>query len=285
MEAFFQEWKSSFILAYRSIILSSVVLVISTFSLQGQDYHRIITLSSSLTNFICLLESTDELIGCTTYCEIPETLEVTKVATAITVSVEKVFTLKPDLVLATILTKPETIQKLRQLGIRVELFNTPVSFDEICEQLLRVGTFTGKDDLARQIIVREKQKIRKLQALIPSNPEKPSLFFQIGANPLFSVLSGTFMDDYITMAGATNIAADYRKGSVNRESILLRNPDIIIIASMGILGEQEIETWKKYPGLSAADNNMILLVDANKACSPTPVQFVEILQEIIEFIY
>lgn len=266
-------------------MLTSVMFGLVALSLQGQDYHRIITLSPSLTNSICLLESTDKLIGCTSYCEIPENLEVTKVATAITVSIEKVFTLNPDLVLATTLTKPETIQKLRQLGIRVELFHTPVSFDEICEQFIKVGILTGKEELARKIIDREKQKIRELQTRIPSKQEKPSMFFQIGANPLFSVLSGTFMDDFITLAGASNIAADFQKGTVNRESILLRNPNIIIIALMGILGEQEIETWKNYPGLSAAENNKILLVDANKACSPTPVQFGEILQEIIEFIY
>ncbi|MEA1876573.1 MAG: helical backbone metal receptor [Bacteroidota bacterium] len=271
--------------AFRSLILTFLIFCLTITGLRGQEHHRIVTLSASLTNFIFSLEASDKLIGCTSYCELPENLEVTKVASAITVSIEKVFTLNPDLILATALTKPETIQKLRQLGIRVELFNTPVSFDEICEQFIKVGKLTGKEELAHKIIYHEKQKVRELQTRIPLDQEEPSIFFQIGSKPLFSVLSSTFMDDFITLAGARNIAADFQKGTVNRESILLRNPDIIIISLMGILGEQEIETWKKYPGLSAAENNKILLVDANKACSPTPVQFVEVLQEIIEFIY
>ncbi len=263
----------------------AALLWLAAFPLYSQGYPKIITLSPSLTKSLLSLGISNRLIGCTTYCILPDTCKIPTVATAITVNIEKVFSLQPDLVLATSLTMPETIQKLRQLGLHVEVFNTPKSYEEICEQFIEVGRVTGKEKEARSIIDLEKQKVSSILERVPKGNSKPTIFFQIGANPIFSVLSGTFMDDFITMAGGKNIASDFKHGTASRESILIRNPDIIIVTTMGIFGEQERKEWGKYPELNAARNHKILVVDADKACSPSPDHFREILKEIIDFIY
>ena len=53
------------------------------------------------------------------------------------VSIEKILSLKPDLVLATGLTQPQQLNKLRELGIRVEQVKQPVSFSAICQEFSR----------------------------------------------------------------------------------------------------------------------------------------------------
>ena len=93
------------------------------------------------------------------------------------------------------------------------------------------------------------------------------------------------MDDYITYAGAQNIAFDFTIGSITRESVLLRNPDVIFIVSMGIIGEEEKKNWEKVKELNASKNKKIFILDSDKACTPTPVTFVETLETIINLTY
>jgi len=72
------------------------------------------------------------------------------------------------------------------------------------------------------------------------------------------------------------------QGTLTRESVIAGNPDVIFIVTMGITGEEEKKIWERYKGLSAADHRQIHIIDAEKACSPTPVTFVETLDTICQ---
>ena len=50
-------------------------------------------------------------------------------------------------------------------------------------------------------------------------------------------------------------------------------------------GSEEKEKWQKYTQLNAVRNDRIFLLDADKACSPTPITFIESLEDIIRMIY
>ena len=106
------------------------------------------------------------------------------------------------------------------------------------------------------------------------------LFRSIGANPLFTVLENTFMDDFITFFGGRNIATGLRRGTLNREFVLQSNPDVIIIMEMGIAGEQEKKIWENYPFLNAVKNNRIFFIDADIASSANPPDFLKTLEAI-----
>jgi len=54
---------------------------------------------------------------------------------------------------------------------------------------------------------------------------------------------------------------------------------------MGILADKEKEIWKKYENLNAVKNNRIYIIDAYKLCSPTPVSFVETLEELVNILH
>ena len=88
------------------------------------------------------------------------------------------------------------------------------------------------------------------------------------------------MDDFITLLGAENIAGQLTGGTVTREFVIANNPDYIFIATMGIVGEEEVKIWKKYPNLTATRQGHIYIIDADKACQPIPSYFVETLQEM-----
>lgn len=111
------------------------------------------------------------------------------------------------------------------------------------------------------------------------------MFIQIGANPLYSVYPGLFMNDYMEMSKSQNIAADLTTGSITREAVVLRNPDVIFVVTMGIVGDEEKRNWEKFKQVNAVKNKKIFIIDSDLACTPTPITFVKTLETIIDLTY
>ncbi len=264
--------------------LSFLAIVFLPMMVFSQAINRIVSLAPSLTMNIYYLDSKQKIVGCTSYCEIAKPDKKEIVGSATTVNIEKIVSLKPDLVVAHSITKPEVIDKLRKMGLRVEIFNTPKSFDEICSQFLRLGIMIGKTEKAKSIIAQTKTRVETIKA---KHKGKAALkiFFQIGADPLFTVMTNTFMNDYMLLCGGTNIAADLKAGSIGRETVLKRNPDAIFIVTMGIAGNEEKAIWQKYNQLSAAKRKQIFIIDSNQACTPTPLSFIATLETIDKLLF
>lgn len=275
-------------LIYILIVLTLVVSCNSSTTDKKKDDVdglRIISLAPSVTKEIIDLGLRDNLVGVTSYCKISSENKELIIGTAVDVNIEKVLLLKPDIVFATGLTTQNNIETLRNNGIKVYEVPKLKSFNDICTHFIELGQLVGKEDVAELIVKESKETIDSLKMLITTKDQRETMFFQIGAKPLFAVIPNTFMDDYITFSNCDNVVSDLTKGTVTRESILKRNPDIIFIATMGILGDQEKQEWKKYEELSAAKNNKVFIIDSNLACTPTVLSFIESLEIIVDKIY
>ena len=192
--------------------------------------------------------------------------------------------LKPDLVLAMLLTKPQDIETMKRLGIKVEIIPTPKNFEEICSQTIHIGKLLGYENKANSVVEKSKLTVDSLIQISRQKVGKQKIFFQLGANPIFTVLENTFMNDFILLCNGENIANGLTKGSVTRESVLMKNPDVIIVATMGGFGAEEKKLWKSYKGLKAAKNNKIFLIDSETSCSPTPVNFIKAFTDVVKFV-
>jgi iron complex transport system substrate-binding protein len=247
--------------------------------------QRIISLGPSISESIYLLGLGDRLVGVTTYCERPPDVRLKeKVGSVIEIDTEKILALKPDLVLATSLTNPKAVEKLRRLGIRVSRLSSPKNFEELCEQFLELGRISGREFIAREIVENVKAKVSHLRQGVKGLP-MPKVFVQVGAKPLFTIPGDSLINDFIKFAGGLNIAQNSPSGFYTREEVLRSDPDVIIIVTMGISGEQEKEIWQRYRTLPAVKNNRIYIFDSYRLCSPTPVSFVETLEQIIVLLH
>jgi len=260
------------------------ILLVVQMIVQAQQAKRIVSLVPWVTKSLYLMGEQSRLVGCTSFCPVEASDHIPVVANAMSVNIEKTFTLKPDVVIASSLNKPETIDNLKKLGIKVVMQPYPKSFDEICTYFVQIGDLVGQGAKARQIVDQQKARLAKLKAGIPSG-KTPNLFIQIGAKPLFCAVPGTFMEDFIRFSGGKNIASELKLGSVTREYVLKQNPDVIFIVTMGIVAQEEKDTWLSYQSLSASKSKKIFILDADKTCSPTPILFVEALEEMIKLMY
>ena len=261
-----------------------LILIVCQLAVQAQQAKRIVSLVPWVTKSLYLMGEQSRLVGCTSFCPAEASDHIPVVANAMNVNIEKTFTLKPDVVIASSLNKPETIENLKKLGIKVVLQPYPESFDEICAYFVQIGELVGQGVKAKAIVDQQKVRLAKLNASIPSG-KNPNVFIQIGAKPLFCAVPNTFMEDFIRFSGGKNIANELKLGSVTREYVLKQNPDVIFIVTMGIVAQEEKDTWLGYQSLSASKSKKIFILDADKTCSPTPILFVDALEEMIKLMY
>lgn len=259
----------------------SLLLIMCITTLSAQKHKRIISLAPSLTQSLYYLGAQDKLVGRTTYCVAAENDNVEIVATAVTLNMEKAISMKPDLVLVLGLTDAQDIETLRKFGIEVEVFDSPKSFNDICDQFIQLGKVVGKSAKAKKIVAESKERIKDIQKERKGKPS-PKIFFQVGSNPLFTVTRNTFMDDYINLMGGTNISGNLTKGIIGREFVVAKNPDYIFICTMGIVSDQETKVWKSYTSMNAVKKNRLFTINADIACQPTPVTFVKTMEVMNE---
>jgi len=269
-----------------AIILFNIFSASFCFSQEAPFYpQRIISLGPALTEQIYLLDAQDKLVGVTRYCQRPaQAQEKEKVGTVLEANLEKIAYLEPELVLATGLTNPKTIEKLKRLNINVVSFTQAKDFSQISEQFLALARLLGKEEQAEGILSRAKRRIDVLKRRV-KHLAKKKVFAQVGANPLFAAGPDSFINDCIRLAGGINVVSGTRSGLYSREKVLQDNPDVIIITTMGIVGIEEKERWQNFKSLSAVKNNQIYIVDEYIFCSSTPPSFVQALEKMVALLH
>lgn len=268
-------------------ILTLLLFLYYTYACSSQEesHQRIISLGSTLTEELYLLGVEDKVVGVTTYCQRPpQAKRKEKIGTIKEVNLEKIISLSPDLILATSLTNPKTKEKLKNLGIKVVEFSYARNFAQICDEFLQLARLVNQEEEAKRIIQQARNKVDTIKKSV-QGLSHPKVFVQIGARPLFTANQDSFINDFIEFAGGTNIASTSKTGLYSREKVIEDNPDVIIIATMGIAGEREKAVWSRYKTINATRNNRIYIVDSYKLCSPTPVTFVETLENIVETLH
>lgn len=254
-------------------------------SAENNAAQRIVSLGPSITESLYLLGEEQQLVGVTTYCSRPAQAKTKeKVGTVRDANVEKIIALQPDLVIATSLTSPKAVEKLRKIGIKVVVFVEPKNYTELREQFTKLAVLVGKEEVADQILSGAEMRINAVKEKVRHLPH-PDVFVQIGAKPLFAAIGKSFINDFIVFAGANNIASDAATGLYSREEVLRKNPQVILIVTMGIVGEQEKAVWEKYTAVDAVKNKRIYIIDSDKICSPTPLGFAQTLEEMVVILH
>jgi iron complex transport system substrate-binding protein len=250
--------------------------------------QRVISLSPIITETIYLLGAQDRLIANTTYCNIPEAAMLKKKIGSVTqMNVEKIIRLRPDLVIASALSRERQLIMLERQPIPILRARNPKTFSQMCDMTLTIGQKLGKEQTARQIIDHARREaagiLEKTRGL-----EKPRVFLQIGLKPLHSANKEMFINEYIRYGGGVNIAGNASSGIYSREKVITENPDVILIATMGTsrkAGELEKQRWMTFKSIEAVRKNQVFVLDPEMICSPTPNTFVMGLKSLLPLIH
>ncbi len=247
--------------------------------------RRIVSLSPVITEELFLLDAGDRVVGRTHYCTKPaKARKIEEVGNVVEISTEKIAALRPDLVITTAMTDPRAKEKLKSLGISAMEFPSASDFQEICDSFLKLGRIVGKEEEARALIHRARIQVNELNRQAPKEP-RPSVFLEIGADPLVTITKESFLNDLIESAGGVNGTREIGRPLYSREKVLADDPDVILIVSMGFDGEKEKRIWQGYGDLRAVRQGRIYIVNSDLFCAPTPLSFVEALKEMRKMLH
>ncbi len=236
---------------------------------------RIISLSPAVTREIYDLEAQDKLVGVTKYR--PEIAKDKMVVGSLTeLNFEQILALKPDLVIgAKDCNRQQDIKRLRELGLKVEVFEGPEDIETICSEFVRLGILLGKEPQASSICDDVRTEISRIAT---SKPEPRRVFWLLGSDPLVTVNDQTFSGLFIKHTGGVNIFGNSptRYPRIGIEEVLAKNPEIIIIVDQ--MGSNT--TFNDYQAIDAVRNKRVHHIDADKVCQPTPLSFLEGLRAV-----
>ena len=267
--------------------LSMFLLIIFLFSCSlFAEYKRIISLAPSVTESLYELGLEENLIANTVYCS-DGNFKKEKIGTVIEPNIEKIISLNPDLIVATKEGNYKTvIDKLIRLKLTVYVMEPYSSFEDVCNNFQRLADYTEKSDTAKKIIENVKKEISQLSEETKKT-DKEKIFWEVGANPIFTVGNQSFVNEYNKYINGINVFEniDMRYPNVSVESVIEKNPDIILLVNMGDVSDQEILKWNKYKNITAIKNNKIYLLEADDIFTPTPKKFlngIKVLQQKIK---
>lgn len=238
------------------------------------EYTRIISLAPSATESLYELGLDENVIANTVYCS-DGSSKKEKIGTVTEPNIEKIVSLKPDLILATKEGNYKTvIDKLIRLKLKVYVMEPYSSFEDVCTNFQQLADYLDKSDKAKEIITDVRKEVLSLNnEEEKSNKEK--IFWEVGANPIFTVGKKSFVNEYNKFINGTNVFEDIdmRYPNISVESVIEKNPDVIMLVNMGDVSDQEILKWNKYKNISAVKNNKIFLLEADDIFTPTPKKF------------
>ena len=251
------------------------------------DPQRIIALAPSITEIIYDLHQEKRLVGVTQFSTYPsEAGKLPRVGSYVRLDIEKIVALKPDLCLAIKDGNPKhIIDKIISLGIPVYVIN-PRNLPQVMETITNLGTLLHAEQAASELVTDMETRIDRVRSRITKAACTPRVFFQIDAEPLFSAGTNTYIHELIELAGGINAAAgDISYPRYSWEDIIILQPEIVLISSMagGLAPDDLVRSWKKWPLLSAVENNLIFVVEADLFDRPTPrlVDGLEVIAPII----
>ncbi len=191
--------------------------------------QRLVSLAPNLTGILIDLGLSDQLVGVTSYCDYPQAAEVTKIGDFINPNLEKILSLKPDLLLAEEWASSKTVPRLRRLGIQVAEMPSPQTIDEIYGLIESVGSIVGRDDQARETVERMRARVEKVEEKAALFGSRPRLYIEID-RPTWTVGKISFTNEAIYRCGAENIFSDLSRPApqVSEEAIISRDPDVIL---------------------------------------------------------
>ncbi len=200
----------------------------------------------------------------------PEADSLPVVATYQGVDVERIVTLRADLVIAGGLgfTPPAAVTQLRSLGIPVI-----VLYAESTAQALAgidtVGLATGRSEAASALTASMQAEFDRLAALTDSLP-KPLTFYEIDAtSDIYTVPSGSLYEELLRLAGADPITTD-SSYQISLEKLITADPAVILLGDGGYTTAADVQARPNWGGIKAVKAGAVYPVPDTLITRPGP---------------
>ncbi|WP_141502839.1 ABC transporter substrate-binding protein [Paenibacillus luteus] len=195
----------------------------------GKEPLKVVTLAPSETEAIYAIGAGGQVAGVDEYSNYPEDAANKPKIGDMATNIEAVAALDPDLVIASSSMNTEAITKLRELNITVYATD-PLTYDAVIAKIENLGHIMNKPSEAAAV-AEHMREVKKQVSEAVKDAEKKKVYLEF--SPGWTVGSGTFLDELITLAGGTNIAGTSPGWyEVSAEDVVQQNPELIIYPNL-----------------------------------------------------
>lgn len=264
----------------------------------GQDVtieskpEKIVSLIPSNTEIAYGLGLEEQIVGVSDFDNFPEQVAEKEKVGGMEFNVEKIISLKPDLVLAhasSAHTSEAGLQQLRDAGITVLVVNDATTFDQVYESISMVGTASGQKEKADAMIADMKNKTEEIQtkAQAINEEDRKSVFVEVSPAPeVYAAGKNTFIDEMLQIINAENTVTEEGWPKLDSETIIKRNPDVIITTHGYYTPEsvKNVTSRKGWGNITAVKENRVVDVHSDKVTRTGP-RLTEGLEELAKAVY
>ena len=242
--------------------------------------RRIISLVPATTEMLFAMGAGDRIAGVSNYDRFPpETARLPKVGGLLDPDVERLLSLKPDLV---IVYDTQTDLKRQLERAQVPMFPyAHRGLADITETMRALGVRVGAKPAAEAAAARVEQQLAAISRRVAGRPRPKTLLVfgrELGALRRVTASGGYgFLHDVLELAGGADVLGDLRKQSVDMsaEMILARAPEVIIELHYGDAVkpenfDAERRVWDALPSVPAVRNKRVYLLDGSEFVVPGP---------------
>lgn len=249
----------------------------------NDEPETIVTLAPSAAQTLWEIEAEDKVIGMTMHAAFFDGADERANVSAdpMSIDIEKVVDLDPDLVLAPNVTPHEEIEELRDLGLTVYHFEASESVDDIVEKTKLQTELVGACDTGGDRIADMEASLERIDEIVDTLDVRQSIYFTMGDG--ITAGAGTFQSDALERAGLSNIAVEAGVegwGMLSEEMVIEHDPDWIVYTDSFpeapiSEGERETTAWQA---------DQVIVVDAQDFSQPAP-RIVNAIESIHEAVY
>ena len=224
---------------------------------------RIISLSPHITELLFAAGAGGQIVGVDDASDYPaEVAGIPRVGEPAALDVEGLLKLKPSLIVLWASGTPAPRKaELQRLHLRLYVTDEH-RLDDIASTLLDFGRLAGTETEATAAAHRYRTELAGLR-LQYANRSRLKVFYQVWDRPLYTLSGGQVVSEVMSLCGGDNAFAELSAlaPAIDKEAVLARDPDVVLIAATGTEGERQTRQWRQFPNLRAVRGHHIYTVD------------------------
>jgi len=199
--------------------------------------ERVVSLSPAVTEILYAIGAGDKVVGVTIYDNFPpEVKGKEKVGDFSNPSMERIISLRPDVVFISPTQKTERLARAETLGLKIVAVH-PVNLPEVYEAIKLIGKVVGEEQRSVLLVKKMMGEFSQLKRLVSQIPrgKRRRVYIELSQDPFWTAGKSSFVGQLVEVAGGDNIAdLPLPYGTINPEVIIQKDPEVIIIAHPGI---------------------------------------------------
>ena len=240
--------------------------------------RRVVSIIPATTEMLFAMGAGDRVVAVGSYDRFPPEVEkLPRVGALLDPNVERILSLKPDLVVV-YGTQTDLRTQLDRAGIPSYPY-VHRGLPDVTDTIRSLGARVGVSARANALADRIERQLADIRARVAKSP-RPKALLVFGREP--GTLKGIdasggigFLHDMLETAGGTDVLADAKQQSVtmSTELVLARAPDVIIelrYARGDTTAPSDLKAWNALPSVPAVRNRRVFLLQGEEFVVPGP---------------